>query len=105
MAEQALRQRRDSLADSEIHLPRRDEFLGDLEAGVTSPHHEHSTILGQLRRGSIVGAVDLEDGLIQVGSDRRDEGDLEWSGRDNNLARRELRIRRRHHGRSVSLGD
>jgi hypothetical protein len=34
-----------------------------------------------LSRVSIVGAVDLEDRLIQVAGDWRDEGDLEWSRR------------------------
>jgi hypothetical protein len=105
LAEQALRQRRNSLAHGEVHFPGRGEFLGDLEAGVSSSDHEHVVTLGQLSRVSVVGAVDLEDGLIQVASGRRDERNLEWPGRDDDLARREFLVRRRHDVRSVSLGQ
>jgi hypothetical protein len=61
--------------------------------------------LGQLSRVAIVGAVDLEDRLVQVAGDWRDERDLEWSRRDDDLARRELLVRRRHDVRPVSLGE
>ena len=50
--------RGNALTDGEVDLPRRGEFLGDLEAGVASSHDEHSTV-GQLTRVSIVRAVDL----------------------------------------------
>ena len=43
-SENALRERHDLLAHREIHLPRRGELLGDLEAGVPPTHHEYPSL-------------------------------------------------------------
>ena len=89
LAEETLRQRRNALTDGEADLPRRCEFLGDLEAGVPPSHDEHLAIR-KLRRVAVVGAVDLEDRVVEVTGDGRNEGHLERTGRNDDLVRREL---------------
>ena len=89
-----------ALAHGKVDLPRRCEFFGDLEAGVAPSHDEHLAV-GKLRRVAIVGAMDLEDRLVQITSDGGHEGDLERAGRDDDLVRREFLVRGRHQSTSL----
>src|SRR6476646_12130737 len=92
LAEQALRKRRHALSDREGHVPRGREFVGDLVTGVPSSDDDDLT-LWQLRRISVVGAVDLEDLVVGVVDHSRDERGLERSGRNDDLVRAERILR------------
>ena len=82
LAEKTLRQRRNTLTDGEAHLPRRRELFGDLEAGVPASHDEHLANR-HLRRVAVVSAMDLEDRVVEVLSNGRNERNLERTGRND----------------------
>ena len=76
-AEEALGQRLLARADRQVHLVRRRELLGDLEAGVAAADDEHRA--GRdLRRVAVVRAVQLVDLGSQPGGERRVRG--VWNG-------------------------
>ena len=104
LAEETLRQGRNALTDGEADLPRRRQFLGDLEPGVPPSHDEHLAI-GQLGRVAVVSAMDLDDRVVEVARNGRNEGDLERAGRNDDLLRRELLVRGRHDVSPSGFGE
>ena len=67
-----------------MHLARRGELLGDLEAGVAAAHDQHRPV-GQIVRRAVGAAVELDDVRVEALGDRRDDGHLERPGRDDDL--------------------
>ncbi len=85
---QPLRQRLLTGADREDDAVRGRELLGDLEARVSAPDHEHGP-LGHVTRSSVAGAVCLPDVRSEVLGDLGDVRRLEWACRDDDLVGRD----------------
>ena len=80
----ALRQRLLLRADREQDLVRGRKLLGDLEARVSAPDHEHGSF-GHVARPSVTSAVGLPHARVEVLGELGHERCLERPGRDHNL--------------------
>src|SRR5207302_4178731 len=82
LAEDAPREARRLRADRQPHTPRRRELLGDLDAGVRPTDYER-VAAWQLTGILVLGAVELDDRVVEVGCNLRDVRALVRAGRDD----------------------
>ena len=91
--EQALRNGRYPLAYREVDVPRGGQLTSDLTSRVPCADDEYVSHR-ELLRLTVVRAMYLCDLGIERLPDRRDEGIVERAGRDDDLLRHELFVRR-----------